>query len=142
MNTSLLKLLQYDMSINDINFSLSKIEMVFYALNRFEERFYCHADSEITNFIEMKIASYISRNQLKIITCFAENPSKCVSKIKLRLNGLLSDLPKYRKHSTSIDNLLILKKNGFMLINECDRFYNDPESDRFLASRSFDETED
>lgn len=137
------KAIKHDIDNCDFKFSVTSILLCDYALQRFEERFYCHADSEIIDLIMNKLNSYLRKHALTITSCFNDNPKKCIARIKVRINGLLSDLPKFRKHSASIDNLLILKKSGFMLINDCDRFYNDSESDRFLAaSESIDETEE
>ena len=136
------KAIKHDIDNCDFKFSVTSILLCDYALKRFEERFYCHADSEIIDLIMDKLNSYLMKHALTITCCFNDNPKKCIARIKIRINGLLSDLPKFRKHSTSIDNLLILKKNGFMLINDCDRFYNDPDSDHFMvSSESFDEIE-
>jgi 5,10-methenyltetrahydromethanopterin hydrogenase len=129
--------LRFDLSRSSITFDLTILELIDYAEEQFYRRFQCHMDSDIKEFTLIKIQEYLFRHTEQIAILFIENPTHCKSKLRIRVNGILSDLPKYAKYCINIQSLLELKNLGFYVITDSDRFFDNSDHDIFSSTLNY-----
>lgn len=133
----LIESLCFDLSHSSVSFDLTILELIDYADNQFYKRFQCYMDCEIKQFTLIKIQEYLSRHTSQISILFNENPTHCQAKLRMRVNGILSDLPKFAKYCKSIQSLLELKNSGFYIITDSDRFFDNIDHDIFSSNINY-----